>query len=279
MQLGIRLHDTKKLPFEERIQDVHELGFSCGHLALAKVIEEFATTDEAMTPGLAMYIKNVFAKNQVDIAVLGCYLNLANPNQEQLARTVHRYMAHIRFASLLGCGVVGTETGAPNESYTFTPECHTEEALELFINNLRPVVKYAEQMGVIFAIEPVYTHIVSNPKRARRVLDEIASPNLQIIFDPVNLLHIVNYQDRQAIIDEAIELLGEDIAVVHLKDFQVKDGKLISVGCGLGEMDYTSILSFIKTRKPYIHATLENTTPENNMQVRDFILQQYARCE
>ncbi len=25
MQLGIRLHDTKKLPFEERIANVHEL--------------------------------------------------------------------------------------------------------------------------------------------------------------------------------------------------------------------------------------------------------------
>ena len=27
MQLGIRLHDTMKLPFEERIADVHRLGF------------------------------------------------------------------------------------------------------------------------------------------------------------------------------------------------------------------------------------------------------------
>ena len=84
MQLGIRLHDTSKLPFEERIADVHNLGFACGHLALGKVIDEFPTTDEALTPGLAMYIKNVFAKNEVDIAVLGCYLNLANPNREQL---------------------------------------------------------------------------------------------------------------------------------------------------------------------------------------------------
>jgi sugar phosphate isomerase/epimerase len=80
MQLGIRLHDTKKLPFEERIANVHELGFACGHLAPGKVISEFPTTDEALTPGLAMYMKNVFAKNQVDVAVLGCYLNLANPN-------------------------------------------------------------------------------------------------------------------------------------------------------------------------------------------------------
>ena len=276
MQLGIRLHDTTKLPFEERIADVHNLGFACGHLALAKVIDEFPTTDEALTPGLAMYIKNVFAKNHVDIAVLGCYLNLANPNKEQLEKTVHRYMAHIRFASWLGCGVVGTETGAPNETYSFTPECHTEEALQLFIQNVRPVVKYAEQMGIVFAIEPVYRHIVWNPKQARRVLDEIQSPNLQIIFDPVNLLDIANYRDREEIIGEAIELLGPDIAMVHLKDFRVEDGKMVSVGCGLGEMDYTDILKFMKERKPFIHATLEDTKPENNRQVKEFILQKYA---
>ena len=276
MQLGIRLHDTTKLPFAERIADVHNLGFACGHLALAKVIDEFPTTDEALTPGLAMYIKNVFAKNDVDIAVLGCYLNLANPNREQLEKTVHRYMAHIRFASWLGCGVVGTETGAPNETYSFTPECHTEEALQLFIQNVRPIVKYAEQMGVVFAIEPVYRHIVWNPKQARRVLDEIHSPNLQIIFDPVNLLDIANYQDRDEIIREAIELLGPDIAMVHLKDFRIEDGKMISVGCGLGEMDYTDILQFMKERKPFIHATLEDTKPENNQQVKNFILRKYA---
>ncbi len=276
MQLGIRLHDTTELPFEERIADVHRLGFACGHLALAKVIEEFPTTDEAMTPGLAMYIKNVFARNQVDIAVLGCYLNLANPNKEQLAKTVHRYMAHVRFASWLGCGVVGTETGAPNEEYKFTPQCHTEEALELFVNNLRPIVKYAEQMGVVVAIEPVYGHIVCNPKRARRVLDEIASPNLQIIFDPVNLLDVANYGERMAVIEEAIDLLGEDVAVMHLKDCALQDGKLRAMGCGLGEMDYTAILKFMKERKPFIHATLENTKPENNQQVKEFILRKYA---
>lgn len=275
MQLGIRLHDTTKLPFEERIADVHKLGFACGHLALAKVIDEFPTTDEALTPGLAMYIKNVFAKNQVDIAVLGCYLNLAHPDPEKLAGIVHRYMAHIRFAAWLGCGVVGTETGAPNETYSFTPECHTEEALQLFVRNLRPIVKYAEQMGVVFAIEPVYRHIVWNPVQARRVLDEIDSPNLQIIFDPVNLLDLANYQDREAVIGEAIELLGPDIAMVHLKDFRVEGGKMISLGCGQGVMDYTEILRFMKTRKPFIHATLEDTKPENNQQAKEFILRRY----
>ncbi len=278
MQLGIRLHDTKKLPIEERLADVHELGFKCGHLALSKVISEFPTDDSALTPGLAMYLKNIFAKNEVDIAVLGCYLNLANPNPEQLKKITHRYMAHIRFASWLGCGVVGTETGAPNETYTHVPECHGEEALETFITNLRPVVKYAEQMGVVVAIEPVWKHIVCNPKRARQVLDAIDSPNLQIILDPVNLLDICNYQDQVAIVEEAIEVLGDDIAMVHIKDFIPENGKLTSVGAGLGMMDYTAVMKFIKERKPFVHVTLENTTPENNIRCKDHILKLYEEA-
>ena len=278
MQLGIRLHDTTKLPFEERIADVHRLGFACGHLALSKVIDEFPTTDEALTPGLAMYIKNVFAKNQVDIAVLGCYLNLAHPDKAQLAEITGRYLAHIRFASWLGCGVVGTETGAPNETYSYTPECHTKEALKVFTENLRPIVAYAEKMGVVIGIEPVYRHIVSNPKRARQVLDEIASPNLQIIFDPVNLLDAENYGQRDDIIREAIELLGPDVAVVHLKDCAMRDGQLLSMGCGQGEMDYGPILKFMKEHKPFIHATLEDTKPENNQRAKHYITRMYGEA-
>ena len=75
------------------------------------------------------------------------------------------------------------------------PFSFTEEALEIFIKNLRPVVEYAEKLGVIVAIEPVCRHIVNNAKRARKVLDAIDSPNLQIIFDPVNLLDESNYQE------------------------------------------------------------------------------------
>ena len=276
MQIGIRLHDIKKAPLEERLAIAHEQGFTCGHLALGKVINEYATDNGALTPGLALYLKHLFERNELDVAVLGCYLNLANPNPESLKKITNRYMAHIRFASLLDVGVVGTETGAVNEAYTFEERNHSEEALDIFIRNLRPVVEYAEKMGVIMAIEPVYKHIVCNAKRARRVLDEIGSPNLQIIFDPVNLLDISNYEKREEIFKETIEALGDDIAVVHLKDFVVEDGKLVSVGCGKGEMNYEQILSFIKNRKPYIHATLENTTPETAVFSKEHILNIYS---
>ncbi len=271
MQLGIRLHDIKKAPLEERLAIAHEQGFACGHLALAKVISEYPVNDGALTPGFALYLKKLFAKNELDVAVLGCYLNLANPNEESLAKIKRRYLTNIRFASLLGAGVVGTETGAVNEEYKFEERNHSDEALDIFIRNIRPVVEYAEKMGVILAIEPVAKHIVCNPKRARRVLDEIASPNLQIIFDPVNLLDHSNYQNKEEIFAEAIDLLGEDIAMVHIKDFVVKDNELVSVAAGTGEMDYSQIIRFMKEKKPYIHATLENTVPENAVAAREYI--------
>lgn len=137
--------------------------------------------------------------------MLACYLNLANPNEESLKKIRKRYLPNIRFASLLGAGVVGTETGAMNEAYQYEQRNHSEDALQVFIDNLRPIVEYAEKMGVVFAIEPVFKHIVYNPKRARQVLDEMASPNLQIIFDPVNLLYISNYQNRDNIIGKRLQ--------------------------------------------------------------------------
>lgn len=271
MQIGIRLHDIMKAPLEERLAIAKEQGFKCGHIALGKVITEYSVEDAALTPGLAMYLRKQFARFDQDVAVLGCYLNLTDPDEEKMKKIYARYEANIRFASLLGSGVVGTETGCCNSEYKLTEFDHTDEALDIFIERVKPVVKMAEQMGVIFAIEPVAKHIVCNPKRARKVLDTIASPNLQIIFDPVNLLDINNYQNRQEIFAEAMELLGDDIAVLHLKDFTPIDGDLVSSACGTGIMEYDQILKFIKQKKPYIHATLENTKPDNAVAAREYI--------
>lgn len=278
MQLGIRLHDVAGETLEEKLAHARAQGFSCGHVALSKVISQYSVKDSALTPGFAMYLKRLFAKYDLDIAVLGNYLNLAHPDPQKLAAIQKRYLAHIRFASLLGCGVVGTETGAPNPAYQYEPACRSDEALDTFITNLKPVVRYAEQMGVIVAIEPVIRHIVYNPRRARQVLDAIGSPNLQIILDPVNLLDENNAADHRAVIQEAIELLGEDVAVIHLKDFQVQDGKIVSVGAGMGEMDYTGVMQFIKKEKPYIHATLENTKPDNAVAARLFVQKQWEQA-
>lgn len=271
MQIGLRLHDSQKLEIKERLNVVKNQGFSCVHLALSK-IEGFASAQEALSPGYAMYLKHLFDNVGLDIAVLGNYLNLAHPDKDILKSIQQKYVSHLRFASLLGCSVVGTETGAPNPTYSYDKDsCHSDWALNLFVENLKPVVEAAEKFGVILAIEPVYKHIVYSPERARIVLDKIASPNLQIIFDPVNLLHQDNLHRRDEVIQEAIDLLGPDIAIIHLKDYVLKDGNMDCLGCGFGQMDYEKIIRFAVETKPYIQATLENTTPENAVQAREYI--------
>lgn len=270
MQVGIRLHDVAAGTIEQRVATAHEQGFKCAHIALAKLIKDYSTSDSALTPGYAMYLKKLFAAQELDIAVLGCYLNLATPDRDALKRNVERYKAHLRFASLLGCGVVGTETGAPNTDYHFEERCRSEEALKLFIDNVAPVVEYAEKSGVILAIEPVVRHIVCTPERARRVLDEINSPNLRIILDPVNLLDSWNYTDHRAIIKNAIEVLGPDVDIVHVKDFRIEGDKFISCAAGTGIMDYSDLIEFIEKDKPYIQCTLEDTKPENAVAAKEF---------
>lgn len=276
MQFGIRLHDAVQAPIEERLKIIKEQGFTCAHVALSKVISENSVAPEALTPGYAMYLKRLFDKNELDCAVLGCYLNLANPDAVQLKAIQEKYKANIRFAAHLGAGVVGTETGAPNVEYKFEEACWNEESLQIFIKNLRPVVKYAEQMGVLMAIEPVVRHIVCNPVRARLVLDEIDSPNLRIILDPVNLLESYNYEKQDEIIDEAIELLGRDVAVLHVKDFVIKDGKLVSVPVGQGQCHWDRIIPYMKKEKPYMHATLEDTKPDNAVAALNYITDIYT---
>ena len=213
-----------------------------------------------------MHVKRVFAQNELDVAVLGCYLNLAHPDPVKLRDIQARYYANIRVAALSGACMVGTETGAPNEAYGYEPACHGKEALQTFIRNLAPVVEEAERRGVTLAIEPVWNHIVWNPDRALEVLNTIGSRNLRIIFDPVNLLSPENVDDRGRVIGEAMDKLCDRIAMVHIKDFVREEGKLRSVAAGKGEMDYLPILRFLKARKPYVMATLENTNDTNAVQ-------------
>ena len=77
------------------------------------------------------------------------------------------------------------------------------------------------------------------------------------------------------------ELLGKDVAMIHFKDFlrQDADGQLKACGAGQGEMgDYSTILRFAKQEKPFVFATLENTTPENAVACREFLQKQYDNC-
>jgi sugar phosphate isomerase/epimerase len=282
IQTGIRLHDVNSQApaehqtLEARAAKAREEGFCCVHLALSKCIGGVSFDSAALNEGLAAYVRRIFREQELDVAVLGCYLNLAHPDKEKVREFQSRYYGHLRVAALAGIGMVGTETGAPNAAYQLDANTHTDEALHTFMTNLEPVVEQAEQWGVALAIEPVWNHIVFNADRALEVIRSIGSPNLRIIFDPVNLLSTENIGQREKVLGEAMDKLCEHIAMVHLKDYVREEERLKSVAAGNGEMNYTEILRFLKARKPYIQATLENTCNDNAVASRRLIEELYT---
>ena len=290
MNIGIRLHDTAGTNLAEHLAAAKAQGFTCVHLALGKLIPGFKMADAPalLTDELAETVKAELEKNGQTCVLLGCYLNLCSPDMEAHAKTVEIYKAHLRFAKKIGASLVGTETGAPNTTYSTCPECFTEEALALFIERVTPVVRYAEEIGQLFAIEPVIRHIVSTPERCERVLKAVGSPNLKVILDAVNLLSEDNCADAKAIIADGIARLGQDVALLHMKDFTPYAGEkgqrikatvdntdvfsnVVSCACGLGDMDYAPLCSLAKERD--IPMTLENTNPGNAIAAREHLEQ------
>ncbi|MBR3504643.1 MAG: sugar phosphate isomerase/epimerase [Clostridia bacterium] len=272
MNIGIRLHDTLPGTLFERLGYAKAQGFSCAHLALSKALSGFAMNDapRLLDEALAETVKGDFAAQGMGCAVLGCYLSLADPDEETRARTQQIYRAHLRFCRMIGAGVVGTETpAAPNARFD-APQQDSEEAFRLFVESVRPVVRWAEEEDAVLAVEPVWRHIVSTPERAERLLDELRSDRAQIILDSVNLLSPENAPRAEAVIDEAIRRLGDRVRVLHMKDYTLApDGAVRSGACGTGVMKYEKLIAFAKARN--LPMTLEDTRPDNAEAARKYL--------
>ena len=81
MRIGIRAHDVKADNFEGLVSEIAAEGFHCCQLAVPKAVHDFPTGIETYTPGLASWMQEIFAENHVDVAVLGCYYNIARPEE------------------------------------------------------------------------------------------------------------------------------------------------------------------------------------------------------
>lgn len=262
MRLGVRAHDFGKLPVCELADRIAAKGFVCVQLAPTKAIAGFDDDDGRLSPGFAWQARRAFEKREIQIAVLGCYINLADPDAGRRARSLARFKEYIRHARDFGCSVVGTETGSLNRDFTFHPGNRGEEAFGAVRDGVRELVREAEKFGVFVGIEGVAHYVVSDVARLRRLVEEVDSGNLRIIFDPVNLLSPENHHHQEAIMREAFDRLGDRIAIVHAKDFLVEGDRLRSVPSGQGRLRHELLLALAQGRKPEISFLMEDTNPE-----------------
>ncbi|MBS4207829.1 sugar phosphate isomerase/epimerase family protein [Bacillus sp. FJAT-50079] len=260
MNLGIRAHDISNRPLEELVEEVASKGLSAVQLALGKSFPDLNTSLGSLSPGFAHHIGKAFRKHDIQIAVLGCYINMIHPDLEERQKALDRFKEHIRYARDFGCSIVGTETGNVNAKMGYTVDNFHEKPFLDVVESVKELVAEAEKFGVIVGIEAGVNHPLYTPKLMRRLLDLVDSNNLQVIFDPVNLLTAETYENQEGIIEEAIDLFGDRIAIVHAKDFVIENGKLEFTAVGKGLLNYDFVMKLIKPIKPQINFLMESTT-------------------
>jgi L-ribulose-5-phosphate 3-epimerase len=259
--LGVRAHDFGKHPADKLARLVAAHGFSAIQLAPAKAIEGTPSEPGALSPGYARHVRDEFAKCGISVAVLGCYINPIDPHPNSRALQLARFREHLRLARDFGASVVATETGSRNSDWSFHPDNASPETLSELIHELSSLVEAAETYGVCMCIEGVGRHVVSTPKRMKQVIDTIGSPNLQVLFDPVNLLTPDNCARQTELIDEAFDLLGDRIQVIHLKDFRLEGGSLMPARVGTGMLRLDHLAGKLRSARPHIDVLLEETDP------------------
>jgi L-ribulose-5-phosphate 3-epimerase len=261
MRLGVRAHDFGKRPAAELAAHIARKGFSCVQLAPPKAIAGFEAEPGRLNADFARQVKSALAQERIEIAVLGCYINLVDPDPAHRRHQLDRFKDYLRFARDFGCPVVGTETGSLNADYSFHPDNRGEAAFQTVVTGVRELVAEAEQCGAMVGIEGVERYVISDPPRMQRLLATVESPHLVVIFDAVNLLSVENHGRQVEIMQEAFALWGDRIAIIHAKDFVVENGRLRSVLSGQGMLDHRPLVEFIRQRKPEVPVLMEDTDP------------------
>lgn len=263
LNLGVRAHDFEKLPLDELIRKIRQYSFSNIQFAVKKSFPDSVPRLSALSPGTASYYGGAFRKAGIQVAVLGCYVNIVATDPAKRAEALDGFITHLRLARDFGASLVGTETGSVGNGYTV--DNFTEEAFRQVVASVKIMVAEAERFGVTVGIEAGQNHPLHSAPLTRRLLDEVPSRNLQVILDCANLMSPSNYLNQENIITEALELLGDRIAVVHLKDFILQEGRIQIVPVGQGLLQFAPILRYMKYQRPHIQGILEST-PEPAME-------------
>ncbi|MCL2604110.1 MAG: sugar phosphate isomerase/epimerase [Defluviitaleaceae bacterium] len=256
---GARAHDFGRFSADELAATVKGAGFDCVQLAPAKAIEGISRIADINARHLEE-IKEAFVRHGLGIAVLGCYIEPSVPDEEERLANVKTFRDNLAHAKVLGVDIVGTET---TRLPTDASNRERETRYALLKDSVLRMTETAEKAGVNIGIEPVAGHTLNTPALTRRLLDEVRSNKLKIIFDPANLLlpETVGEQDR--IFAEMIRLCGEDVAVMHIKNITIVDGQKVWCNMGEGLIDYRFVFDWLNSRKPHLPLMCDELRPES----------------
>ncbi len=264
MQLGIFAKTFSRPTLEENLDAVSDYGFPCVQYNL--VCAGLPTLPESIDSAICDRIRRAFAARRLSMAAVSGTFNVIDPNLERRQLGLRRLRILAEACGGLGTSLITLCTGTrdPDNMWRRHPDNGLAETWSELVRSMRDVAAIGDQTGVTMAFEPEVNNVVDTARKARQLLDEIASPCLKVIMDGANLFHAGDLPRMRDILDEAFELLGRDIALAHAKDLN-RDGDAGDVPAGTGLLDYDFYLSRLRAtgfRGPLVtHGLTEDQVP------------------
>jgi sugar phosphate isomerase/epimerase len=177
-------------------------------------------TPQAVPDDLARAIAAAAARRGIAIAALSGTFNLIHPDPTARREGLARLRRLIAATGALGTGIVTLCTGTrdPVDPWRAHPDNDRPAAWDDLLESLRPALEAASAADIVLGVEPEPGNVASSARKARRLLDEMASRHLGIVLDPANLLEECTAAASRAKIDEALDMLGGDVVLAHAKD-------------------------------------------------------------
>ena len=187
-----------------------QFNFSCAGLpAMPEVIE----------PPLATRIRKSAVERRIAIAAVSGTFNMIHPDAAKRREGLRLLEVLAAACARLDTKVITLCTGSrdPDDMWRRHPDNDRPEAWRDLHVTMTKALTIADKHGVTLGIEPETGNVVDSARKARRLLDEFQSPRLQIVMDGANLFHPGELAGMTEVLEEAFDLLGKDLVLVHAK--------------------------------------------------------------
>jgi sugar phosphate isomerase/epimerase len=248
-QIGILLATTYTTgTLEQRLDEAKADGLTCVQVSMS--CAGLPDMPDEIPAGLPERFRREAAARGLALASLQGTFNMCHPDPERRRDGLRRLAVLAAACAPMGVSKIHICTGTrdPNSMWRRHPDNGSPESWRDMAACVGEATDIARQANVTLAFEPEVNNVVDSARKARRLLDEIASPHLKVTFDPANIFHAGQLPRMKEVLEEAFALLGNDIALAHAKDLD-RDGDAGHKAAGEGVLDYDLYLRLLRASR------------------------------
>lgn len=230
MRIGILSGDFTPSDTDNLFAKIKNLGFVSTQLAFASLSEiNFVPDGEIEIPvkvenNIIDRINKSAEAHGIDIIANTGTFNMAHPDKRVRDEGVRRFEYLAEASANLGCKIISLCTGSRNKEHLwrYHPDNSTPEAWSDMTETMKRCVDIAEKYDIVLAAETEMANIIDSPEKARRIMDEVGSPNLKMIMDCANLFPAgkAKKENVRKTVQHAFDIFGADVILAHGKDIK-----------------------------------------------------------